>query len=156
MPPLRERREDIPYLTAAFVKEFAERFGKPLDGISPGAERILMAGGWEGNVRELRNVLERACMMAEGRALTERDVEPAMPVARPAGIAQPGVAAPRLRAAKISEMWSAITSCGCSANCEATSGLPPRGWASAGERSIAVSSATICSDRANSRRASHA
>ena len=95
VPPLRERREDIPYLTAAFVKEFAERFGKPLDGVSPGAERILMGGGWEGNVRELRNVLERACMMAEGRTLTERDVEPAMPVSRPAGFAHPGVPAPQ-------------------------------------------------------------
>ena len=82
VPALRERREDIPYLTAAFVKEFAARFDKPLEGVSAGAERLLMAGQWLGNVRELRNVLERACMLADGRTLTERDVGAAMPVFR--------------------------------------------------------------------------
>jgi DNA-binding NtrC family response regulator len=82
VPPLRERREDIPYLTATFVKEFSARFGKPLDEISPGAERVLMNGDWAGNVRELRNVLERACMLADGRVLTERDVDAAMPSVR--------------------------------------------------------------------------
>ena len=82
VPPLRERREDIPYLTAAFVKEFAARFDKPLQGVGPSAERLLMSADWPGNVRELRNVLERACMMAEGRVLIERDVIAAMPVRR--------------------------------------------------------------------------
>ena len=72
--PLRERREDIPYLTAAFVKEFGERFGKSLTGVSPGAERLLHNAPWPGNVRELRNVIERACMLSEGRILSERDV----------------------------------------------------------------------------------
>jgi two-component system response regulator HydG len=74
LPPLRERREDIPYLSAAFVKEFASRFGKPLNGISAGAERLLQHADWPGNVRELRNTLERACMLAEGRILNEREV----------------------------------------------------------------------------------
>lgn len=73
VPPLRERASDIPYLTAAFVREFATRFGKPLEGVTPSAERVLMARPWAGNVRELRNILERACMLAEGRVLTERD-----------------------------------------------------------------------------------
>jgi DNA-binding NtrC family response regulator len=82
VPPLRDRREDIPYLTAAFVKEFSARFGKDIDGVSSAAERILMAGTWPGNVRELRNVLERACMLADGSTLTERDVAGAMPVVR--------------------------------------------------------------------------
>jgi len=79
VPALRERREDIPYLTAAFVQEFAVRFKKPLAEVSPGAERILMAGPWRGNVGDLRHVLERACALAEGRALTERDVDATMP-----------------------------------------------------------------------------
>jgi DNA-binding NtrC family response regulator len=74
LPPLRDRREDIPYLTAAFVKEFARRFEKPLVGLSPGAEHLLHKAPWPGNVRELRNVLERACMLSEGRLLTEREV----------------------------------------------------------------------------------
>jgi DNA-binding NtrC family response regulator len=82
VPALRERREDIPYLTAAFVKEFSDRFGNAIDGVSPAAERLLMGGTWPGNVRELRNVLERACMLADGSTLTEREVAAAMPAAR--------------------------------------------------------------------------
>ena len=74
LPPLRDRREDIPYLTAAFVMEFARRFSKGVGGLSPGAERLLNNGPWSGNIRELRNVLERACMLTEGRILSEREV----------------------------------------------------------------------------------
>src|SRR5688572_24605820 len=58
LPPLRDRREDIPYLTAAFVRQTSERLQKPVAGLTPGAERLLSAGQWEGNVRELRNVIE--------------------------------------------------------------------------------------------------
>ena len=96
VPALRERREDIPYLTAAFVKEFSDRFGKVIDGVSASAERMLMGGTWPGNVRELRNVVERACILAEGSMLAEREVAAAMPAARepapPAGV----VASPSL------------------------------------------------------------
>jgi DNA-binding NtrC family response regulator len=96
VPPLRERREDIPYLTAAFVKEFAGRFGKSIEGVSSGAEQILMSGAWLGNVRELRNLLERVCMLAEGPVLTERDVAGVMPAVReaPAAPAYAPVASP--------------------------------------------------------------
>lgn len=79
VPPLRERREDIPYLTAAFVNEFASRLEKAIEGISPSAEQRLMSAPWPGNVRELRNVLERACMLADGRTLTQRELAAAMP-----------------------------------------------------------------------------
>ena len=79
VPPLRERREDIPYMVAAFVREFATRFEKPIEGVSPAAERLLMNNDWPGNVRELRNVLERACMLAEGRSLTEVDLARSLP-----------------------------------------------------------------------------
>jgi DNA-binding NtrC family response regulator len=85
VPPLRDRREDIPYLTAAFVKEFADRFGRTIEGVSPAAEQLLMTAEWRGNVRELRNVLERACMLADGGTLSERDVEVAMPSPSDAG-----------------------------------------------------------------------
>ena len=74
LPPLRERRGDTPYLTATFIEEFAKRFGKPLGGVSPGAERLLHSAPWPGNIRELRNVLERACMLSDGRILSEREV----------------------------------------------------------------------------------
>ena len=79
LPPLRERREDIPYLTAAFVRETAERLKKPLGGLTPGAERMLAGAPWDGNVRELRNVLERACILADGEFVTERELAVSMP-----------------------------------------------------------------------------
>ncbi len=74
VPPLRERREDIPYLTAAMVKEFAERLKRPDLALTPGAERLLMSAAWPGNVRELRNVIERACILADSQWITEREV----------------------------------------------------------------------------------
>ncbi len=74
LPPLRERREDIPYLTAAFVRQTSERLQKPIAGLTPGAERALSAGHWEGNVRELRNVIERACILADDEFISERQL----------------------------------------------------------------------------------
>jgi DNA-binding NtrC family response regulator len=74
LPPLRRRPEDVPYLTAAFVRECAGRLGKPLVGLTAAAERLLVSAPWEGNVRELRNVVERACILAEGDLITERDL----------------------------------------------------------------------------------
>jgi two-component system response regulator HydG len=71
--PLRGRREDIPYLTAAFVREFAGRFGKPILGPTPAAERILLTAPWPGNVRELRNTIERICIVTDDRLFTEKD-----------------------------------------------------------------------------------
>ncbi len=104
VPPLRERREDIPYLTAAVVKEFADRLKRPTLALSSGAERLLMTAPWPGNVRELRNVLERACILAETHWITEREiarslaaaVDSADLAARPAGTegVATGVAAP--------------------------------------------------------------
>jgi DNA-binding NtrC family response regulator len=74
LPPLRERREDVPYLTAAFVSECAQRMGKTLSGLTPAAERVLLNARWEGNVRELKNAIERASMLAEGTLITEREL----------------------------------------------------------------------------------
>jgi DNA-binding NtrC family response regulator len=76
VPALRERREDIPYLVAAFVRDGAQRLGKRLAGLTPSAERTLMSASWPGNVRELRNVIERACILADGEFLTERELIP--------------------------------------------------------------------------------
>jgi two-component system, NtrC family, response regulator HydG len=74
LPPLRDRREDIPYLTAAFMRDCAQRMRKPLSGLTPSAERLLFNARWDGNVRELKNVIERACMLAEGTTLSEREL----------------------------------------------------------------------------------
>lgn len=77
--PLRQRREDIPYLSASFIREVSERMRRPLAGMTPGAERALQQAPWPGNVRELRNVIERACLLCDGKMLSERDVIAAMP-----------------------------------------------------------------------------
>jgi two-component system response regulator HydG len=74
LPPLRDRREDIPYLTAAFMRESSTRMRKPLNGLTHAAERLLLNARWEGNVRELKNVVERACMLAEGTTVSEREL----------------------------------------------------------------------------------
>jgi DNA-binding NtrC family response regulator len=79
LPALRDRREDIPYLTAAFVRDTSERLQKPLVGLTPGAERLLSTAAWDGNVRELRNVIERACILADGEFITERELSISMP-----------------------------------------------------------------------------
>lgn len=74
VPPLRERSEDIPYLTAAFVRRFAKEFSKSITGLTESAEERLIKWQWPGNVRELRNVIERACLLCEGHLLTEGDL----------------------------------------------------------------------------------
>ncbi len=74
MPPLADRREDIPYLTAAFLAEFVRRTGKQVAGVTIDAEQLLMSAPWEGNVRELRNVVERAALLADGDLITAREV----------------------------------------------------------------------------------
>src|SRR4029453_13047554 len=87
LPPLRDRREDIPYLTAAFVRDAAERLQKPLLGLTPGAERILMAAAWEGNVRELRNVIERGCILSDSDFIAEHQLSISMPSQTTAAVA---------------------------------------------------------------------
>jgi two-component system response regulator HydG len=79
VPPLRERRADIPYLTAAFVRETSERLQKSVAGLTPAGERLLASGAWEGNVRELRNVIERACILVDGEVISERELAVSMP-----------------------------------------------------------------------------
>ena len=74
LPPLRDRREDIPFLTSAVIRAFSQRFDKRLTGVTKGAERMLVDAPWEGNIRQLRNVIERGCMLAEGEFVSERDL----------------------------------------------------------------------------------
>src|SRR5206468_10126108 len=59
LPPLRERREDIPLLIHYFLNQASEKYHKPIEGITPEAQQVLMSYGWPGNVRELRTTLER-------------------------------------------------------------------------------------------------
>lgn len=76
LPPLRERREDIPLLVEHFVALLNARFGTHTEGVTPDAMKRLMAYRWPGNVRELRNVIERAMVLAEGAWLTPKTLPP--------------------------------------------------------------------------------
>lgn len=73
LPPLRERREDIPLIAGFIVKEFNKKFRRQVRGISPDALERLKAFDWPGNVRELRNILERAVILTRKDTLTVSD-----------------------------------------------------------------------------------
>jgi DNA-binding NtrC family response regulator len=81
VPPLAERREDVPPLIERFLKEACERFGRPLKPLSVEALRACMTHPWKGNVRELRSSIERALLFATGEEIGEADLfgAPAVP-----------------------------------------------------------------------------
>jgi len=74
MPPLRDRREDIPELVEALLARHADRLGQVVRSVEPDALERLIAAPWPGNVRELDNLLERALIMADGPVLTAADL----------------------------------------------------------------------------------
>jgi len=74
LPPLRDRKEDIPLLVERFLETLAVELQKPLAGLSPEALNALLAHGWPGNVRELRNTLERGAVVAKGRIIQLADL----------------------------------------------------------------------------------
>jgi two-component system, NtrC family, response regulator HydG len=74
LPPLRERREDVPALAVHFIAHFAERHGRPALPLGEGARRALLAHDWPGNVRELRNAMERAVVLADGDVIESADL----------------------------------------------------------------------------------
>ena len=74
LPPLRERRDDIPPLAGHFLKQFAARYRRPVTGFSPDGMRALLEYSWPGNVRELAHAIERATLLAEGDAVTAADL----------------------------------------------------------------------------------
>jgi DNA-binding NtrC family response regulator len=74
LPPLRDRKEDIPMLIQAFIKEFNARNGRAVAGLSDRAMQIIERYDWPGNVRELRNVMERATIVAKGAVIEVNDM----------------------------------------------------------------------------------
>jgi DNA-binding NtrC family response regulator len=72
LPPLRDRKADLPLLVQAFLVEFNARDGRAVTAASPESMRVLEAHDWPGNVRELRNVIERATILAEGQFIEPR------------------------------------------------------------------------------------
>jgi DNA-binding NtrC family response regulator len=78
LPPLRERRDDIPLLVKAFLDEFGRENNKQVRELTPEALNVLLAYDWPGNVRELRNAIEQMVVLARAERLTVRDVPSAI------------------------------------------------------------------------------
>ena len=79
LPPLRDRREDIPVLAARFLQRQTEHYGKELTGFEKAAMQSLLDHPWPGNVRELEHVVERAVLMARGRQVQDMDLNLRLP-----------------------------------------------------------------------------
>jgi DNA-binding NtrC family response regulator len=78
VPPLCERKDDIPLMIASFIHEFAEENGKKIEGIDPRARSALYAYDWPGNVRQLRNCIESAVVLTSGKVITLDDLPPSI------------------------------------------------------------------------------
>ena len=74
VPPLRERKSDIPLLTMHFIRKYASSMNKPINDISPEAMDLLIRHQWPGNVRELENAIERAMVVGKPPAITSQDL----------------------------------------------------------------------------------
>lgn len=85
IPPLRERKEDIPYLVDHFIERFVKESGKRIRGITPAAQKVLMAFHWPGNVREVENIIERAVALSTGDLLDVPDVRLDLSPSKPGG-----------------------------------------------------------------------
>lgn len=76
IPPLRERREDIPALTREYIEHFNRKFHKHIKGVTEKAQELLLSYDWPGNVRELMNILERTILMSQGEWITDDLLRP--------------------------------------------------------------------------------
>ena len=97
LPPLRERKEDLPLLVQAFVSEFTARNQKAIAGVDPAAMRLIERYDWPGNVRELRNAIERATIVSPGPLIEAKHLPPEVTdsaQAQPAPPASEGSLAP--------------------------------------------------------------
>ncbi len=89
LPPLRERREDLPLLIRSFLEEFKGKYGTAVRSVDAGTLTLLTEYDWPGNVRELRNVLERAVLVAQRNTIASDDLPPNFPSHRPRSIREP-------------------------------------------------------------------
>jgi DNA-binding NtrC family response regulator len=96
LPPLRDRKDDLPLLVQAFITEFNARNQRSIIGLDQQAMRMLEQYGWPGNVRELRNVIERATILATGQFIEPKHLPPTLtnepaPASRPQVALAPGI-----------------------------------------------------------------
>ena len=75
LPALRERKEDIVPLAQLFLERFAEKYHRPLTGLDESAKAVLEGARWNGNIRELQNVIEKAVILSEAKNLTAKDLQ---------------------------------------------------------------------------------
>jgi two-component system, NtrC family, response regulator AtoC len=87
LPPLRDRREDIPLLVQHFVEKYDRRLGKKVERVDDAALEILMGYGWPGNIRELENVMERSVLFADGPVITPAQLPDSLREQAPGGAA---------------------------------------------------------------------
>jgi DNA-binding NtrC family response regulator len=85
LPPLRERKSDIPPLVSHFLEKYGESYGKEVKGLAPGTLQALLAHDWPGNIRELENAIERAVVLAQGAEVATDDLPPVLRGPRPLG-----------------------------------------------------------------------
>jgi DNA-binding NtrC family response regulator len=85
LPPLRERKSDIPALVSHFLEKYGDNYGKQVKGLAPGTLQALLSHDWPGNIRELENAIERAVVLAQGAELTTDDLPPVLRGPRPLG-----------------------------------------------------------------------
>jgi DNA-binding NtrC family response regulator len=91
IPPLRERREDIPVLLDYYVKFFARKLGKRISEIDPSVQRVMMGYNFPGNIRELRNMVERAIILCDGSKLSLKNFPGLTSQTGEAGTQLPGI-----------------------------------------------------------------
>ena len=96
LPPLRERKEDIPLLIERFIKEFSEDNNRQVDSVEPAAMKFLCEYPWPGNIRELRNCVENMVVRTTGNTLTEAliptEIKEQKMIQQNSAAANPGIA----------------------------------------------------------------
>ena len=114
LPPLRERREDIPLLVNHFVRKFSLQMNKKITRVSPAAMNLLQQQPWPGNVRELENAVERAMVVAQEPEIREQDF-----IFKATADAQ-------WRSPRAWKRWRGRTSCACSKSAAGTRRARPK------------------------------
>jgi len=105
VPPLRERVEDIPLLVDHFIAHFARHLGKPPQTITNEALKRLVAHAWPGNIRELKNVIERALILSTGGRITLAELPPSLGEASAASPVAPGDLSLKKARARFERDW---------------------------------------------------
>jgi transcriptional regulator with PAS, ATPase and Fis domain len=105
VPPLRERRDDIPILVRAFLERYRTKHARPVEGIEPEAYRRLLSWSWPGNIRELQHAIERAVLVTRGPLIILEDLpEQLQHVAREGGLGPSAVAPSQVPAGSLEEI----------------------------------------------------